>query len=72
MSLEYSIPLKYIKGMSMKRLDVGVSGQNLLTWTNYSGMDPEVSTRNVTLMPGFDYSGYPLARTIAFSLKATF
>jgi TonB-linked SusC/RagA family outer membrane protein len=71
-SLEYSIPLKYIKGMSMKRLDVGVSGQNLLTWTNYSGMDPEVSTRNVTLMPGFDYSGYPLARTIAFSLKATF
>ncbi|MNL78416.1 hypothetical protein D3C87_2047920 [compost metagenome] len=56
----------------MKKLDIGVAGQNLITWTNYSGMDPEVSTRNVTLMPGFDYSGYPLARTVVFSLKATF
>ncbi|ADY51257.1 TonB-dependent receptor plug [Pseudopedobacter saltans DSM 12145] len=71
-SLEYSIPFKYIKYLSMSKLDLGVAGQNLYTWTRYSGMDPEVSTRNVTLMPGFDYSGYPLARTMVFSLKATF
>jgi hypothetical protein len=35
-------------------------------------MDPEVSTRNNTLTPGFDYSSYPKSPTIAFGIKAGF
>lgn len=72
LSLDYSIPAKHIKRYYMKNLTFGVAGQNLITWTKYSGMDPEVSTRNTTLMPGFDYSAYPIARTVVFSLKTTF
>ena len=30
----------------LKRLQVIISGRNLLTWTKYSGMDPEISTFN--------------------------
>jgi TonB-linked SusC/RagA family outer membrane protein len=44
----------------------------LITWTNYSGYDPEVSVRNSALTPGFDYSAYPRARTMVFGLNATF
>lgn len=72
LALDYKIPAKYLKPLYMKSLILGVAGQNLITWTKYSGMDPEVSTRNTTLMPGFDYSAYPIARTVVFTLKTTF
>lgn len=71
-SLNYNLPAKLIKTAYLSNLSVNVSAQNLVTWTNYSGMDPEVSTRNNTLTPGFDYSSYPKAPTIAFGIKAGF
>jgi len=51
---------------------LAVSGQNLYTWTKYSGLDPEVSVRNGALTQGFDFSPYPRARTITFNLKVQF
>lgn len=71
-SLGYQIPKKYIKQFYLSNLTLQASAQNLLTWTNYSGMDPEVSVRNSTLTPGFDYSAFPHAQTIVFGLKASF
>jgi TonB-linked SusC/RagA family outer membrane protein len=71
-ALDYRFPARWIKPLQMKNLVLGVAGQNLITWTKYTGMDPEVSTRNTTLMPGFDYSAYPIARTLVFTLKSTF
>ena len=71
-SLNYNLPAKLIKTAYLSNLSLNVSAQNLITWTNYSGMDPEVSTRNNTLTPGFDYSSYPKSPTIAFGIKAGF
>ena len=63
--------IKPIKGIS--KLNVYVTGQNLYTWTNYSGFDPEVnafaSTNGVL---GIDYGTYPQVRTFVFGLKANF
>jgi len=71
-SLGYEVPTRLIKRFYLRNLTVQASAQNLLTFTNYSGMDPEVSVRNSTLSPGFDYSAYPNAQTIVFGLKASF
>mgnify|MGYP003574874428 CR=1 FL=1 len=70
--LGYNFSSAITKKLKMENLSVYVSGQNLLTWTNYSGMDPEVSTRNSTLTPGLDYSSYPQMRMFVFGLKTTF
>lgn len=51
---------------------VGLSGQNLLLLTNYSGYDPEVNTAasgNGAPSIGVDYTNYPRARTIALNVK---
>ena len=51
---------------------VGLSGQNLLMLTNYSGYDPEVNTSasgNGAPSLGIDYTNYPRARTIALNVK---
>ncbi|RPE07966.1 TonB-dependent receptor [Chitinophaga lutea] len=72
LQLAYSFPSKYLRPMKMSSLSLSVQAQNLITWTNYSGMDPEVSVRHSALSAGFDYSAYPRARTVTFGLKAGF
>ncbi len=71
-SLGYNLPAKYLKDINMHSARIYISGQNLYTWTKYSGPDPEVSVRNSTLTPGFDYSAYPNPRTIVFGLNVSF
>lgn len=46
------------------------TGQNLFTWTNYPGYDPEVSTYNKDPQRrGIDFGGYPGTRTLSFGLR---
>ncbi len=71
-ALAYSLPAKLIKKFYLSNLTVDISAQNLITWTNYSGLDPEVSVANNVLQPGYDFSAYPQAKTIVFGLKASF
>jgi TonB-linked SusC/RagA family outer membrane protein len=71
-SLGYSLPRNLIKKLYLSNLTINVAAQNLLTWTKYSGLDPEVSTLNNVLQPGYDFSAYPQAQTIVFGLKASF
>jgi hypothetical protein len=71
-SLGYSLPKFLMKRWGMQNIRVNASAQNLITWTKYSGLDPEVSVRNTALTPGFDWSAYPRARTITLGLNVTF
>ncbi len=71
-TLSYSLPKNIIKKLYLSDLSLNVSGQNLYTWTKYSGMDPEVSTRNNVLTPGYDYSSYPKSPAIVFGLTGSF
>src|SRR5690606_42126639 len=45
-SFSYSLPKKWIGALSLKNVILSATAQNLHTWTNYSGMDPEVSTQD--------------------------
>ncbi len=71
-SLGYNLPEHVLKTLHLSKLRLTVAAQNLLTFTNYSGMDPEVSVRSSVLTPGFDFSAYPIARTVVFGLNVTF
>jgi hypothetical protein len=70
--LSYSVPAKFIRRLYMTELSANVAVQNILTWTNYSGLDPEVGTRGGVLTPSYDYSSYPQARTITLGIRASF
>jgi TonB-linked SusC/RagA family outer membrane protein len=68
LSLAYLFPT--INNRHISNLKVYVSGQNLFTFTNYTGFDPEVSYRGATnLELGEDFGGYPQARTILFGVS---
>lgn len=71
-TLSYDLPKKVIRKLSLAKAQVYVSLQNLWVLTDYSGMDPEVSTMHSTLTPGFDYSAYPRNKTYTFGVKIGF
>jgi len=70
-SLGYNLSPKLIHNLKLYKARVFVTGNNLYTWTNYSGYDPEVNSGN-SLLSGVDRISYPRARTILFGLNITF
>lgn len=71
-SLGYTLPRSALRKMRFDTMRVYVSADNIWTWTNYSGPDPEVSTRNSVLTPGFDWSAYPRAFGLTAGVSFTF
>ena len=63
--LGYTIPTKWADRMKLKKTQLYVSAQNLITITNYSGMDPEVGG-------GVDLGFYPQARTLLAGVTVDF
>lgn len=64
-----------LKSKFVKTLTASLSGQNLLLFTAYTGLDPEVNVdKNINGVPsrGFDYAGYPKARTISLGINLGF
>jgi TonB-linked SusC/RagA family outer membrane protein len=68
-SLGYSLPQNLLNRVKVKSCRFYVSAQNLITWTKYSGIDPEVSVFNSVLTPGFDYSAYPRPRVVTLGVN---
>ncbi len=69
-SYNFNIKNKYIKTLSAT-----LGGQNLILITNYSGLDPEVNVdKQINGVPsrGFDYAGYPKAKTVTVGLNIGF
>ncbi len=74
-SLSYDFTSLLRSHTIIKRLSANITGQNLLTWTNYKGMDPEVCTAGGTGgsgATGIDYCSVPSVRTFTFGVNITF
>ncbi len=73
LTLGYTLPAEITERAHIQRLRFYATGYNVFIITNYSGFDPEVSTRRkVPYTPGVDYSAYPRSRQITFGLNLTF
>lgn len=73
LTLGYTLPMKLTERLGIENLRFYATGYNVFILTNYSGFDPEVSTRRKTpLTPGVDYSAYPRSRQVVFGLNLNF
>ena len=64
-NLSYTLP-KDVFGQNFNSVKIFVSAQNLVTWTKYSGFDPEVPVN------GIDNGTYPITRTVSLGLNIGF
>jgi TonB-linked SusC/RagA family outer membrane protein len=72
-TLGYTVPATLLKRIKVDNARVYVSGQNLFTFTNYSGLDPEANFRTgQPLLQGIDLGTYPQVRSITFGLNLGF
>lgn len=76
--LSYTIPEKALQSLTkgvVNNFRIYVSGQNILTFTNYSGFDPEVGNRtpgSSSLTNGIDYAVYPQPKSYQVGITANF
>ncbi len=71
-TLGYQIPQSLLDKAKIQSARIYLSGQNLITWTDYLGYNPEVSGYEKSLTGGVDYGSYPVARTITIGLNLSF
>jgi TonB-dependent starch-binding outer membrane protein SusC len=72
LTLGYTLPTSVIGRARFSNLRIYLIAQNLLTWTDYTGFDPEVTSGNNTVQQGTDSGIYPVSRTISGGLTLTF
>jgi hypothetical protein len=71
----FTIPERMISqfGKGLRSVELSVSGRNLWTHTNYTGMDPEVSNfGNQPIGRNIDVAPFPPSRSFWFSLSLGF
>ncbi|HEV8083866.1 MAG TPA: TonB-dependent receptor [Chitinophagaceae bacterium] len=72
LTVGYTIPTNLTNRITLKRVRVYISSQNLFTITKYSGLDPEIGVQggNAT-QNGVDNGTYPSSRYYTFGLNVT-
>lgn len=72
-TLSYSFSGAWMKKLHISKLQPYFTATNLLTWTSYSGMDPEVNQwGNSGAVQGIDWGTYPQTRSYTFGVNIVF
>ncbi|MBG0782615.1 MAG: TonB-dependent receptor [Bacteroidales bacterium] len=77
LQIGYTIPKNSTKSIGIERIRVYVSAYNLLTFTKYPGLDPEMTTSNNSASEGdaatgIDWGTYPVARSYNIGVQVNF
>ncbi|WP_020599553.1 SusC/RagA family TonB-linked outer membrane protein [Spirosoma panaciterrae] len=73
-TLSYNLPKALINRAKLTNVRLFVTGQNLLTFTKYTGWDPEVNADYIVsnIAQGYDFYTAPQARTITGGINIGF
>jgi len=72
-SLSYNFTGKFLKKIGVTRLQPYITATNLVTFTNYSGTDPEVNEwGSAGGVQGIDWGTYPYSKTFVFGINVEF
>lgn len=75
--LTYSIPNEIMKKLGISGAQIYIQGQNILTLTNYTGLDPDINLRtsgndNQDIHMGIDEGAYPVAKSYLLGVRIKF
>ena len=68
--LSYNFKQKTLKHLGIRRLNLSLSGQNLLCWSKYSGTDPEKSPGSWGI--AYDNSQTPRSKSVTLNIQVGF
>ena len=71
-TLGYTLPKKAIQKIRLSNLRFYATANNIHTFTDYTGYDPEVAVSASALTPGIDNSSYPRAKSWVIGVNLSF
>lgn len=71
LSIAYNIPDRVLKNIGFSNAQVSLTGQNMLTFTKYTGLDPEFSNGSI-FEKGYDFGAYPNLKIYSIGLQLGF
>ncbi|MEO9510972.1 MAG: TonB-dependent receptor [Flavobacteriaceae bacterium] len=72
LSLSYNLPEKVMRDIGFQSARFTLTGTNLFTFTEYTGLDPEANSNNTLLSSGIDFTPYPLTKLYSLTLEVSF
>ena len=81
LSLTYNTPVGFANRVGATDLAITIGGRNLMLWTKYAGVDPEVNVygrgaggtaTDINFGDAIDAFGFPIPRRFTFSVRAGF
>ncbi len=72
-TFDAQVPERLLARYGLSNTRVYVTGTNLVTWTHYSGFNPDVSSEGIgNLNRGIDVGQYPLAKSVTIGINITY
>lgn len=72
LTLGFTLPSSFTQKISVSRARIYLQGTNLITITNYNGLDPEISSQSSNQnTAGYDWATVPQPRTIQVGINVT-
>lgn len=71
-TLAYDIRHPALKKANISRIQPYITLDNMITWTKYSGYDPEMSQYSSATNMGIDWGTYPCVKTVLFGVNIEF
>ena len=71
LELGYALPQSFLGKVNFSSARLYISGQNLVTFTDYKGLDPDVQGTGI-ISRGYDAGNWPSSRIISFGIQADF
>lgn len=72
-SLTYTLPQSIVEKAKLSRIEIGISGRNLLLWApNVPHIDPEVNAQGANNSQGLEFNALPQTRSLGFMLRISY
>lgn len=68
LSIGYNLPKSIVDRVGFSNAQISLTGQNLITFTKYAGLDPEFSNGSI-FEKGYDFGAYPNVKTISLGIQ---
>jgi TonB-linked SusC/RagA family outer membrane protein len=70
LAVSYSFNDPWVRSLGLSTLDVRLAGRNLITWSKYTGVDPETNLAGAqAAIQGVDYFNNPQSRSFVIDLS---
>lgn len=73
LSIGYTLPGNVLQSIGVRQFRIYAMAQNLVTWTKYTGWDPELNSQpSANIARNYDFLTFPQAKTFTLGLNVGF